>query len=265
MRSVGLTSRQSGHDNIRNITSHPWSGIDPEELLDTRELARHIQAMIIGNREFSDLPRKFNIALTGRAEARSPRLDPGSSVMSPRVVPMAPSVSNCCWVATRGRHRTWPGTSRCSCGQSRCWASLRLPCGRSASSGTAITAIRCAFAISSNGLALTRYCSRSSSVWATNSSVFPSHHPAQRRKKISLAGFKQKQPDLWAVGVCVPVGRLTWDQFEGLAVIARQYGDGTLRTTYDQNLVLPGMPATVTASCRLRSGAARPDLRAGCL
>jgi nitrite reductase (NADH) large subunit len=41
--------------------------------------------------------------------------------------------------------------------------------------------------------------------------------------------------------VCVPVGRLTWDQCEGLAVIARQYGDGTLRTTYNQNLVLPGI------------------------
>src|SRR5262249_48022816 len=34
---------------------------------------------------------------------------------------------------------------------------------------------------------------------------------------------------------------ITWDQFEGLAVIARQYGDGTLRTTYNQNLVLPGI------------------------
>ncbi len=49
LERVGLTSRQSGHDNIRNITSHPWSGIDAEEFIDTRELARHLQAMIIGN------------------------------------------------------------------------------------------------------------------------------------------------------------------------------------------------------------------------
>jgi ferredoxin-nitrite reductase len=54
LEKVGLTSRQSGHDNIRNITSHPWSGIAPEEVLDTREMARHLQAMIIGNREFSE-------------------------------------------------------------------------------------------------------------------------------------------------------------------------------------------------------------------
>ena len=66
LEKVGLTSQQTGHDNIRNITSHPFSGIDPKELLDTRELANQIHAMIIGNREFSDLPRKFNVALTGR-------------------------------------------------------------------------------------------------------------------------------------------------------------------------------------------------------
>jgi nitrite reductase (NADH) large subunit len=43
--------------------------------------------------------------------------------------------------------------------------------------------------------------------------------------------------------VCVPVGRLTWDQLEGLAVLARQYGDGALRTTTNQNLLLPGIPS----------------------
>src|SRR5205814_4510826 len=51
----------------------------------------------------------------------------------------------------------------------------------------------------------------------------------------------KRQDDLWAVGVCVPIGRLTWDQLEGLAAIAEQYGEGTLRTTYDQNLVIPGI------------------------
>jgi hypothetical protein len=44
------------------------------------------------------------------------------------------------------------------------------------------------------------------------------------------------------VGVCVPVGRLTWEQCEGLAVIARQYGNGTLRTTCDQNLFVVNIP-----------------------
>jgi len=61
METVGLTSRQSGHDNPRNITGNPFAGIDPEELVDTRPLVAAIQELLLreGPR---NLPRKFNIA-----------------------------------------------------------------------------------------------------------------------------------------------------------------------------------------------------------
>ncbi len=39
------------------------------------------------------------------------------------------------------------------------------------------------------------------------------------------------------------MGRLTWQQVEGLAVLSRRHGDGTLRTAIDQNLLLPNVPA----------------------
>jgi len=68
LERAGLTPRQSGHDNVRNVTSHPFSGIDPEELIDTRELARDIQEALIGQREYADLPRKVNVALLGRSD-----------------------------------------------------------------------------------------------------------------------------------------------------------------------------------------------------
>ncbi|WP_414585512.1 ferredoxin--nitrite reductase [Scytonema sp. PCC 10023] len=68
-RAVGLTSVQSGMDNVRNITGDPLAGLDADELFDTRELVQQIQDMITnqgeGNPEFSNLPRKFNIAITG--------------------------------------------------------------------------------------------------------------------------------------------------------------------------------------------------------
>jgi nitrite reductase/ring-hydroxylating ferredoxin subunit len=57
-----------------------------------------------------------------------------------------------------------------------------------------------------------------------------------------LGWFKQKQDDLWAVGVCIPVGRLRWDQLEGMAAIALRWGDGTLRTTHDQSMIIPNIP-----------------------
>ncbi|HEY9875722.1 MAG TPA: ferredoxin--nitrite reductase [Candidatus Obscuribacterales bacterium] len=69
LQSVGLTSVQSGMDNVRNITASPVAGIDASELIDTRELVQQVQDMITnegrGNPEFTNLPRKFNIAIAG--------------------------------------------------------------------------------------------------------------------------------------------------------------------------------------------------------
>ncbi|AFZ47494.1 assimilatory nitrite reductase (ferredoxin) precursor [Cyanobacterium stanieri PCC 7202] len=69
LQEVGLTSIQSGMDNVRNLTGSPVAGIDPHELYDTREVNYKLQAMITnngeGNYELSNLPRKFNIAVEG--------------------------------------------------------------------------------------------------------------------------------------------------------------------------------------------------------
>jgi ferredoxin-nitrite reductase len=68
-KSVGLTSVQSAMDNIRNITGSPVAGIDANELYDTRELAIQVQNLLTNNGEgnpaFTNLPRKFNIAIAG--------------------------------------------------------------------------------------------------------------------------------------------------------------------------------------------------------
>ena len=47
LEEVGLTSRQSGHDNPRNITGNPLAGIDPEEIVDTRPLVEAIQQRLL--------------------------------------------------------------------------------------------------------------------------------------------------------------------------------------------------------------------------
>ncbi len=68
-RSVGLTSVQSAIDNVRNITGSPVAGLDADELYDTRELAMQVQNLLTNNGEgnpaFTNLPRKFNIAIAG--------------------------------------------------------------------------------------------------------------------------------------------------------------------------------------------------------
>src|SRR3954447_19141766 len=65
IQELGLCSRGSGADNIRNVTGTPTAGIDPQELLDTREYAREWHYHILNDRSLYGLPRKFNVAFDG--------------------------------------------------------------------------------------------------------------------------------------------------------------------------------------------------------
>ncbi len=65
IQGIGLHTRGSGADNIRNLTCDPTSGVDPDELIDTLPLTHALGQLILNHREFYDLPRKFNIAFHG--------------------------------------------------------------------------------------------------------------------------------------------------------------------------------------------------------
>ena len=65
IQDLGLCSRGSGADNIRNVTGTPTAGIDPQELLDTRPFAREWHFHILNDRSLTGLPRKFNVAFDG--------------------------------------------------------------------------------------------------------------------------------------------------------------------------------------------------------
>jgi ferredoxin-nitrite reductase len=65
IQSVGLHTRGAGADNIRNLTANPTAGIDPHELIDVMPFCHELAQIIINDRSFYDLPRKFNVAFDG--------------------------------------------------------------------------------------------------------------------------------------------------------------------------------------------------------
>src|SRR5204862_7682565 len=65
IQDLGLCSRGSGADNIRNVPGSPSAGIDPQELIDTRPYAREWHFHILNDRSLYGLPRKFNVAFDG--------------------------------------------------------------------------------------------------------------------------------------------------------------------------------------------------------
>ena len=65
IQDLGLCSRGSGADNIRNVTGTPTAGVDPQELLDTRPYAREWHFHILNDRSLYGIPRKFNVGFDG--------------------------------------------------------------------------------------------------------------------------------------------------------------------------------------------------------
>jgi len=51
---------------------------------------------------------------------------------------------------------------------------------------------------------------------------------------------KQKQEGLNWIGVALPLGKVTCEQMRGLAKIAQDLGDGDIRLTVWQNLLISG-------------------------
>jgi ferredoxin-nitrite reductase len=241
LERVGLTAQQSGHDNVRNITSHPWSGIDPQELIDTRGLAEAIQDRLIGDRELSDLPRKLNVALVGRSDPESHAWTQDISFVAVR----GPG-------GDTGFQLLLGGTQ----GKTPCLAwhipvfvlpeevlgvtIATIGTFRDLGYRTARNKVRLRFLIERIGAEgmLREIETR------LGHALMPFARPVPRphRDENFMGWFRQKQEGLWALGVNAPLGRLTTYEFEGLALVARQFGSESLRTTCDQNIVIPDIP-----------------------
>ena len=66
LASVGISTRQTGMDNVRNFIGCPLTGIDSMELFDSTPLVEALAAAhLAAGKEFSNLPRKFNVSIAG--------------------------------------------------------------------------------------------------------------------------------------------------------------------------------------------------------
>ncbi|HMC64296.1 MAG TPA: FAD-dependent oxidoreductase, partial [Gemmataceae bacterium] len=68
LEEVGLHSKQTGMDNIRGIVGCPVAGLTQHELFDASPAIHELNEIIVGNKEFTNLPRKFNVTITGCLE-----------------------------------------------------------------------------------------------------------------------------------------------------------------------------------------------------
>src|ERR1700675_3516660 len=241
IQDLGLSSRGSGADNIRNVTGTPTAGIDPQELIDTRPFAREWHFHILNDRSLYGLPRKFNVAFDGAGII--PVLEDTNDIGFQAVQvndgfgPKPGVWFKLCLGGITGHHDFARDTGVLVQPQDACMvadAVVRVYIDHG--NRTDRTKARLKYVLDAMGVEkfvglledrLGRKFDR-----AVPGAVAP-RPPFDRTAHIGI--HAQKQEGLSWIGIVVPVGRMTVAQMRGLAEVARELGDGDLRLTVWQN------------------------------
>ncbi len=65
LEGVGLSTTEACGDTPRNILGCPLAGVDASEVIDASPLVTATNARLVGDPEFSNLPRKYKISISG--------------------------------------------------------------------------------------------------------------------------------------------------------------------------------------------------------
>jgi ferredoxin-nitrite reductase len=251
LRAVGLTSGQTGHDNVRNVMTHPWAGLDPAELIDVRPLCRKLTAVFLDDRLLSNLPRKFNVAVDGRPVPALHCWTQDTSFVAARRDDGTVAFH---WLlgGTQGQnpHLAWKMPVWVTETQAPEVLLQALHVFRECGARERRDKARLRFLIEQIGDLdfLARVEDRLGYPLERSQAPIP---PIDEQEDF-IGWFPQVQDGLWALGVSIPLGRLTHVQLDELAELADQCGDGTMRTAYDQGIVVPNI-TTARRSAAVRA------------
>ncbi len=258
IQDLGLCSRGSGADNIRNVTGTPTAGIDPQELIDTRPYAREWHFHILNDRSLYGLPRKFNVAFDGAGSIAV--LEDTNDIAFQAVqvndgFGLSPGVWFKLGLGGITGHREFARETgilvrpKDACMVADAVVRLFIDHGNRVDR----TKARLKYVLDAMGVEkfvalleekLGRKLER-----AQPGAL--AQRPATSRTA-HLGVHPQKQSGLNWIGVVVPVGRMSVAQMRGLADVAHALGDGDLRLTVWQNLLISGIPDADVAAATER-------------
>jgi len=244
LRGLDLRSLQTGMDNVRNINGCALAGLTPHELFDASPVVQELDRIIVGsegNPEFTNLPRKLNITVTGcmdnctHNESQDIALVPakkggragfnvlvggkmgsgGFTIASPLNVFVEAFQAVRVVVELIKIHRDHsPREARSKC--------------------------RFAFLVEKWGIPRLR---AELTARLGHELAFQGRDMRSFKQADHLGISTQKRARVVAVGLCVPTGRVNPEEMDELARLADVYGTGEIRLTTGQNAVIPNVPA----------------------
>ncbi len=243
LQAAGLTSVGACGDITRNVVGCTLAGIAHTQVADGHRVAEDIHQRFLGNREFSNLPRKYKISVTGCAEDCARGLI-NDVALSGAIADDGTRGFN---IRVGGGLSSHPRFSR--------WIDVFTPEEEASGVVEQITAIfrdseenrekrgkaRLKFLLDRIGPDAFRDELEARCGFELRRGV---------RSAPSLRGHDhigvtpQSDGRHSSVGLCVPVGRITAERFREVVRLAREHGtrDGEVRLTHQQNVLIPWVP-----------------------
>lgn len=247
LMDLGLGSRGTGADNIRNVTGTPTAGIDPQELLDTRPYARSWHHHILSERALYGLPRKFNVAFdgAGRISALEDTNDIGFQAVELKEG-FGPTAGIYFRLALGGitGHRDFAKDTGVIVRPDEATQVADAIVRAYIEHGDRTDRNKARLKYVLDAWGLEKFIAHVEEKLGRPLVKVPTEALLPRpisNRSAHIGVHKQKQAGLNWIGVVLPVAKLTSAQMRGLAKIAGDLGDGDIRLTVWQNLLLSGV------------------------
>lgn len=228
--AAGLGPRVAAGDDVRNLMLSPAAGVDPAMLFDTRALGAQILDLLQTTPRFHELSAKFAVQLDG-GEDLAMLWHPHDLWLSPL------RLDDGLWLAF--------GLAGCP-GQDGPLGAVPLADGLKLVRAVLERFLDLADAGQSRMRQL--LAGLGTDAFLAGLAV-PLRHDAEvlgwrrrgRDQVLHLGVYPQVQVERVAVGAMAPLGRLSAAQLRGIGALARELGDGSLRMTPWQSVLLPNI------------------------
>lgn len=258
IQDLGLCSRGSGADNIRNVTGTPTAGIDPHELLDTRPYAREWHFHVLNDRSLTGLPRKFNVAYDGAGTIAALEETNDIGFQAVEVTEGASVPAGVYFRLVLGGITGHKDIARdtgviLAPQEATRVADAIIRVFIEHGDRTNRNKARLKYVLDAWGFE--KFLAAVEEKLGTKLTRVSTEYVKPRRtpnRSAHIGVHAQKQAGLNWIGLVLPVGKMTAEQMRAVAALAREIGDGDIRLTVWQNLIISGVPDAKVAEARTR-------------
>ncbi|RMV44102.1 Cobalamin biosynthesis protein CobG [Pseudomonas syringae pv. helianthi] len=235
LMAAGLGPANPASDDVRNLMLSPTAGLDPQMLFDARPLAAQILDALESHPRFHELSPKFALSLDA-GEALIMLEHPHDVWLS--ALKLDDEVLLAFGLAGCPAHDQPVAAVPLAHGKKLVIALLELFLDLARPQHTRMRHLLAEVAIDD---VLRRLSTRLDCTLRVDHAITRWRRPATQGNR-HIGVYPQAQPDQVAVGAVVPLGRLDASTLSSVAQLAADQGDGTLRLTPWQSVLLPNVP-----------------------